>query len=54
MITFFQQNLALYASYFCSPVGTCMSLSYLSANPPPMFSNVWGHICDTCNIDDIL
>ena len=31
MIPFFRRNLTPNAPYFCSPVGTCTSLSYLSA-----------------------
>ena len=33
MIPFFRRNLTLNAPYFRSPVGTCTSLSYLSAQP---------------------
>ena len=33
MTPFFQQNLTSNAPYFCSPVGTCTSLSYSSAPP---------------------
>ena len=32
---FFRRNLTPNAPYFRSPVGTCTSLSYLSAPPPP-------------------
>ena len=34
MTPFFRRNLTPKAPYICSPVGTCTSLSYLSAPPP--------------------
>ena len=41
MTPFFQRNLTLNATYFCSVVGTCTSLSYLSAPHP------WHILCAT-------